>query len=356
LHPAARISLALAATAAFVCSVTLACADWLASTRTGNARFWEERAAALQVEGRYTESRAALEAAVRSSPRRSSTWIALGLEREAAFDFAAAERCLLEAARIDRTYAPRWTLANFYFRRNDARFWLWARHAADMASRDLTPLLALCSRTTAAPEEIARRIMPGNAPARRAYMTFLLRAGRVAPAGALAAELAPHARAEDRPALLDACNALLAAGDIGHARTVCRAPVESFAAAPTSQGLDWRLPAVEGVWVAHDPEWLALRFSLSGAQPEQCELLWRYLAGPCRFEYETAAPGPGFAWIVLSRAGKALAESADLAGRPSGALLIESGARLALVYRRTPGNVRAIGELWVRNAELHPIP
>lgn len=325
---------------------------WLASTRSSDARLWEDRAAALAAEGRYSESRAALETAVRLSPRRSSPRIALALDDEAALDFAAAERHLLEAARIDTTYAPRWTLANFYFRRNDPRFWHWARRAAEMAQRDLTPLLALCSRTAASPEEIARRVLAGNRAACRAYMTYLVRAGRLAPAAALAAELAPQARPEEAPALLEACNALVATGDVRHARIVCPAPEKSFAAAPTSQGLDWRLPPVEGVWASHDPARRALRFSLSGAQPPHCELLWKYLAGPTRFEYETAAPGPGFAWLALSRNGRPLAESPDLADHPNGALLIENAARLALVYRRPPGSVRASGELWIR----HPAP
>lgn len=356
LHPAARISFALLAAAAFGCSLALACADLLGFT-AGNARAWEDRAARLQAEGCYAESRTALEAAVRASPRRSSAWIALGLEREAALDYSAAERCLLEAARVDRTYQPRWTLANFYFRRDDAeRFWLWARRAAGMASRDLTPLLALCSRTGADPAEIARRIMPDNLAARRAYMTFLLRAGRPAPAGALAVEIAPRARAEDRPALLDACNAMLAAGDSVRALPVCNAvaPAEPF----SSQGFDWRLPAVEGVWAAHDPDRLELRLSLSGAQPANCELLWRYLAPARRhrLEYEAAPPGRGFFWVALSPAGRPLTQSADLADLPAGALLFEGAARLALIYRRVPGSVRAAGELWLRNLKLHSEP
>ena len=44
---------------------------------------------------------------------------------------------LHEAARVDRTFDPRWTLANYYFRRqNWDEFWKWMRAAAEMSYGD----------------------------------------------------------------------------------------------------------------------------------------------------------------------------------------------------------------------------
>src|SRR5262245_55664891 len=67
-----------------------------------------------------------LERAVALNPWDTTARIRLGLRREAAGDLDRAEQDLLEAARHDRLYLPRWTLANYYFRRgNTARFWQW---------------------------------------------------------------------------------------------------------------------------------------------------------------------------------------------------------------------------------------
>jgi len=45
--------------------------------------------------------------------------IGLGLQFEADGDFGRAEKKLLEAYEVDHTYLPRWSLANYYFRRDN---------------------------------------------------------------------------------------------------------------------------------------------------------------------------------------------------------------------------------------------
>ena len=68
--------------------------------------------------------------AVSLNPRSAAAWIARGLEAETAGDRKKAEASLKRAAEIDRTYLPRWTLANFYLRAGDLpSFWIWARRA-----------------------------------------------------------------------------------------------------------------------------------------------------------------------------------------------------------------------------------
>src|SRR5436305_198803 len=75
---------------------------------------------ALQLEYEGAEAGALLEKAASLNPRASAARIRLGLAAEMRSDFPAAQRWLEEAARIDRQFEPRWTLANFYFRRQDA--------------------------------------------------------------------------------------------------------------------------------------------------------------------------------------------------------------------------------------------
>src|ERR1035437_7950766 len=52
------------------------------------------------------------------NPADAHSWIELGLRTEASGGFPAAEQYMLRAAEADRTYLPRWTLMNYYFRRN----------------------------------------------------------------------------------------------------------------------------------------------------------------------------------------------------------------------------------------------
>jgi hypothetical protein len=74
----------------------------------------------------------ALAAASQLNPLDSSIWIHRGLSAEFAGDFARAEKFLLEAARVDKLFDPRVTLANYYFRRNNPeQFWRWTRGSGD---------------------------------------------------------------------------------------------------------------------------------------------------------------------------------------------------------------------------------
>src|SRR5882724_1859849 len=57
---------------------------------------------------------AELDAALALNPRFATAWIARGLAAETGGDRKSAEASLLQAAAVDNTYLPRWTLANFY--------------------------------------------------------------------------------------------------------------------------------------------------------------------------------------------------------------------------------------------------
>ena len=128
----------------------------------GNARYQDHWAAILEDSGKDPAAAlAAMEAAVASNPRDSSSWMELGLRAERDGDLQKAERCLLEAARVDRQYDPRWTLANFYFRKSDwENFWLWAREAAAMSYGDSAALFRLGWRATQDPALILSRAIP----------------------------------------------------------------------------------------------------------------------------------------------------------------------------------------------------
>src|SRR5215471_4555346 len=111
-------------------SARLAWADWrfrantYASVRRaveldpGNARYHAWLAEFEEYEGRDPAAELAIAASL--NPNDSSIWIRLGLRAESQRDFAQAEQFLVKAAGIDKLYAPRWALANYYARRGDA--------------------------------------------------------------------------------------------------------------------------------------------------------------------------------------------------------------------------------------------
>ena len=78
-------------------------------------------------------------------PGNSDRWMNLALRAEMAGDYALAERSLLTAAEHSRLYQPRYLLAEYYFRRqNAAAFWPWARAALETCLwRRLPPLRSL---------------------------------------------------------------------------------------------------------------------------------------------------------------------------------------------------------------------
>src|SRR6202035_876537 len=57
-----------------------------------------------------------LQKAVRLNRYDASSWIQLGLLSEAGNEIPQAEEALLQAASVDSTFLPSWSLANFYFR------------------------------------------------------------------------------------------------------------------------------------------------------------------------------------------------------------------------------------------------
>ena len=91
-----------------------------------------------------SHARELLETALRLNRFNAQAGIELALQYESEGSYVQAEKLLLGAFEIDHTYVPRWSLANYYFRRdNMPAFWTWARKAADMPAEDIGPLFEL---------------------------------------------------------------------------------------------------------------------------------------------------------------------------------------------------------------------
>jgi len=337
----------------------------------GNARYHAWLAEIEEYEG--GNPAAELETASALNPSDSAVWIRRGLYAESQRDFRRAEEYLRHAVDIDKLYAPRWALANYYARRGDLEsFWPWARQALEMGYDDGSPLFRLCWSVSNDAELIRSRTIPPLHPVLGKYLAFLTRTDRLEAGESIARDLLAQAVPADTPVLLSYCdqaiekqrtaaavavwNALFPSTALDPERGVVLTN-GSFEREPLQQGFDWRAPSQEGVVVTRTRAPAVLRIRLSGKQAEHCELLAQVIpltpgkSYRLRFEYETTLQG--VRWSV-----GALARSAELnaAEWTPGEVTLSAGseslARLALTYDRDPGAVRAEGEIWLRNVTI----
>ncbi len=332
----------------------------------------------------------ALERAVALNPYDARSWIELALRNEADGQIAQAEQRLLHAASVDRQYLPKWTLANFYFRRNDeSRFWFWAKAAAAMAYSDWSPFFRLCGNVVEDGNLLDRLdIRKPDAPA--AYLSYLLTIDRPDLTGPVVRRLVDHPRAEDLPMLLNACDSLIQAKQVEGAAAIWNGLVKTgqihrkplpasesvvfedyFAESPLSQGFDWLIPQAPGTSASRE-EPTGLRVTFSGEQPENCESLIRFAPVAANRDYTLQASystsgiaqGSGLRWRVTDGyTGALLAEGPHLSSEREGRSEIVFRtppachlARLALYYRRTPGTTRIEGSIILRRMSLLPAP
>src|SRR6185437_12999593 len=109
-------------------------------------------------------------------------------------------------------FEPRWTLANFYYRRgNEAEFWKWMRRALEVSYGDRTPAFDLCWRVTPDAKEILARAIPDRHDPLAAYLRYLVAKGRGDQSAPAALRLAAFQDSSDRLALMLACDALIEA-------------------------------------------------------------------------------------------------------------------------------------------------
>ena len=228
---------------------------------------------------------ALLERAARVNPLSSAPRIRLGLAAEARGDFSGAEKWLLDAARVDRQFEPRWTLANFYFRRErPAEFWMWMRAALDVSYGDRRLAFDLCWRVTQNAEEVLAQAIPDRHDALAAYLRYVMDQRHEA-VGAVALKLAQLHDRSDVPLLESSCDLLIDAGEFAQARDLWRQMGRprtgllnngDFTMEPSGHGFDWRPAPAEGV--AYIPLPGSYRILFSGKQPESTELLRQFVA------------------------------------------------------------------------------
>jgi tetratricopeptide (TPR) repeat protein len=348
---------------------------------------------ALQLDYDGVDSTPLLERAAQLSPLSSSPRIRLGLLAEIRGDFESAEKWLLDAARVDRQFEARWTLANFYFRRASAaasgneisspfwdqsagRFWNVMREALAVSYGDRRPAFDLCWRMADASSMDQTTILDRAIPERRevlaAYLQYTLDSHPDA-AGPIALKLARFGDPSDRLPLLAACDRLIASrhntandeenGTAHDAALALRlwsaigyaAPAGifngSFTTPPVNHGFDWRLIESPGVvHTALDQPRPARRIALDGRQPESCALLTQIvnLEPHARYTLRWGARTSGFSapagieWRIGDVRAAILPSDTPAFG--SAAFMATSEIEtLTLFYQRPAGQARAEG-------------
>jgi tetratricopeptide (TPR) repeat protein len=325
-----------------------------------------------------------LQKAVRLNRVDAASWIQLGLLCESGNDLPQAEESLLQAAQVDSTFLPSWSLANFYFRHEQTdRFWNWAQKAAQMAPDDATPLFRLAWYASPNAEAIENRLQMRRPAIQAQFVNFLITQGDPLAVSQAASHLLAAAGGASKEVLLSSCDWLLAqkrpdlALGLWHglaSRTSYSAPAggqlvtnATFGRPPSSHGFDWRLMTVEGVssYLNADPN--ALGFEFSGEEPDGFTLMTQTVPVEARKAYTLAvdyrsdgiAPGSGLLWAVSDeRTGTVLARTASLSSGTGGAyacFTAPDGAafiRLSLDYQRQPGTVRVEGKLALREVRV----
>jgi hypothetical protein len=399
----ARICAILGLAAAAAWSFRVAASDHFASTMTisglERAIAWNPELSfnyvslsALVSDSDPKRAKDLLQHAVALNPLDSRSWIDLALRHEMDGDLATAERELLRAAEIDHQYEPRWSLANFYFRRGDtASFWPWAQKASAMLYSDPRPLFRLCDEV-ADDVNLLDRLSLRNPDVRASYLGYLLTRSRVEMIPTVAQRILTDAREADVPILLASCDRLLELHQTGEATRVWNGLAKSrripygplpapenasivnggFSSTPLSQGFDWRTPDVGGVSAVREDGSGGLRLTFSGRQPESCTPLSQFI--PVRenehykleYQYSTSdvADGAGLSWNVeYADVDKAAATTVPIpAGNRTSAQTVPFDTppgchlvRVSLKYQRTPGTTRIEGRIVLKQVSLRRV-
>ncbi len=326
----------------------------------------------------YTRSDASLETASKLNPWNSGIWIQRGLKCELEGHAEEAERLLLEAARVDRTFTPLWTLANFYVRADRPdKLWPYARACLNIENRDPVPVFDLCWRVTENDRLIAAAIPPIPSVVAE-YLRYLIRTQRPQAAAAAYAEVlraSDTSGVEHAPLFLDYCDFLLARSSIDalspwNATTAEKLNPEGGTSltngdlnhTPTGRGFDWHLPAEPGISANLFRSSSILRISMDGDENEDAGLLWqmlpllpgrRYRLG-FRYQTEDIPPASGLHWRLGEfKTGADLSSDHwregvfDFETPPASRL-----ARLSLRYKRRLGAMRIKGSLSLAHLTL----
>jgi hypothetical protein len=328
---------------------------------------------------------ALLQESLRVNAYDSEAAIDLSSRYEADGDFRRAEQLLLQAFAVDHTYAPRFSLANFYFRRNNApAFWTWVRRATEMPADSMGALFALSWHVVPDAETLESNIVGNDPVVLRQFIDFLLTKGQSRAAVHAATDLIHFGSEEmDHTQLYALVDQLITANDDAGAETVWQGlmrehwvPAEgaipynhNFAHDPVPVHFDWTYSMYAGLHSWPGPSGLLIEFT--GDEPENCPIAEETISlSPGRYRLDSTyrtqniAADSGVRWHIVEPGSETLvATSPSLAGDTPGSVtmpfsvsLQQKFLLLRLVYQRALGTTRVQGTLVIPSVRIQPVP
>jgi tetratricopeptide (TPR) repeat protein len=329
--------------------------------------------------------------AAAADPFNADLPIALGLREEFRGHLPEAERYLTRATDIDHTFKPAWTLANFYFRNDQAeKSWPMIRRTLSLnpLAFDPGPVFDLCWNETEDPKRILDMIPTrGRIPIQYLnYLTDRRRVDAAVEAWPLAFKATDPASKADVAVLTGLTDLLLQTDRTPKAIRIWNQLVESrivasgrldpaagisiadpdFSFPLIERGFSWHVSHESRVSVVKGSS--SLRFDFDGNQPEKAGLLVTLAplvpARSYRLVWKTdasrlSAPNDtGFAFRLIRQPGNAITEcppllqDGDNGSCAFTSLPNEDGARLELWYQRVTGTTRVRGTLVISTVRL----
>ncbi len=337
------------------------------------------------------DAQSLLHRSVAANPFDSGAWIRLGLLSELKdADNAAAEKFYLRAAEVNHLFTPKWTLTNFYFRRqNPNQFFRWAKEALSISPHESAPVFAQMWLMSQDEGKLNETIpdRPRVLLQYAGYLTDTRRFDRVPHAvermvrltskedpsqwgrdDLLAASLDKMLAAGALTPALSTWSILASAGWLGEESVPNdRRPITNgdFHERFYGHGFDWVSLENPGTRVEQYPESPAVNISLYGDESEHLSLLQQYApiapGQPYLLSWHAESndlPGPsGLTWRVhpLPDGSGPDQVSEDLLLQTGWTLLAPPRATVLLIsleYKRPPGSLLARGTIAVKSVNM----
>jgi len=344
-----------------------------------------------------TDNRVALlKKAVELNPFDYESLIQLGLTSEMKTgDVKAAESYFLRAAAVNHMYEPKWTLANYYFRRDDATdFFHWANETLKISPYDGAPVFTQMWLLSQDAQRLSA-VVPDRPRSLIQYTWFLSNSRQYSAITPIVQRLVRLVGNDDPRAwgrddlIASSLDRVLASGDLHDALQIwttlrdarwiaqnvpdANHPLTNgdFRLHFYNHGFDWAPLETEGVHVDQFVDEPSIDIALSGEQPEHCQLLRQYVAVEPGFLYKlqwkaeaSGIPaGMGIAWHLHPVSGNAPGGdivSADLLNAPQVWEFVATpsvnGFVLTLEYNRESGRVRPTGRITLRSVTMDREP
>jgi len=335
---------------------------------------------------------ALLKRAVELNPFDYESLIQLGLATEITqADPKTAETYFLRAAAVNHMYLPKWTLAGYYFRRQNAsEFFRWANETLKITPYAGDPVFTQMWLMSQDPPRLSAAI-PDRARTLVQYTWFLSNSKQFTAIPPIVQRLVRVVGDDDPRAwgrddlIASSLDNVLASGDMNSGLQIWTTlrdgrwilqgvpgadhPLTNgdFRLPFYKHGFDWAPAETAAIHIQQFVNEPSIDIGLSGDEPEHCELLRQYVAVEPGFLYrmqwkveaQGIPAGSGLAWHLRPANGDAAidATSSDLLNSPQTWEFVAppnvSGFVLTLEYNRALGHVRPTGHATLRSVTMN---